>query len=182
MELTVAYIFSQIFTVLLYITLALSYYVKNRKTILILNFLGLIFNIIAYILLNAWSGLAMCIIALIRNTIFLVDENKNGKRDEINKFDIIVLIVLYIISIISAVFTYEGFFSLFSVFATMIYTYSVWQKKVIIYKFCGIPVGIAWIIYNAYVMSIFGIILESILLVASTVGYMLDIKKRKTEE
>ncbi len=90
----------------------------------------------------------MCVVALIRNIIFLLDEKKNGKREKINKMDIIVLIILYIISIISAIFTYEGFFSLLSVFATMLYTFSVWQKKTNIYKLLGIPIGILWVLYK----------------------------------
>lgn len=177
MELTVTYIVSQIFTILTYVLLGLTYHAKNRKTVLIISFLSLIANGIAYILLEAYTGLAMCIVALVRNIIFLIDEKKNGKTEEITKKDIIILIVLYLISIISAIFTYDGFLSLLSVFATMLYTFSVWQKKTIIYKVLGIPIGILWILYNIYVMSIFGIILEFILLICSTSGYILERKK-----
>ena len=179
MELTVNYVLSQVFTILMYALLGLTYYAKDRKKVLILNFISVIANGIAYVFLSAWSGLAMCILALIRNIIFLVDEKKNGKRDKINKFDIIILLVLCFISIISAILTYEGFLSLLSIFATMLYTVSVWQKKTNIYKLLGIPVGILWILYNIYIMSIFGIILESILLICSSTGYILEIKKNK---
>lgn len=170
------YIISQVFTILMYGLLAITYYVKNRKTVLVISFLSLIANAIAYILLKAYSGLAMCVIALIRNIYFLMDEKKNGKQDEITKKDIFVLAILYIISIVSAVFTYEGFLSLLSVFATMLYTYSVWQKKTSIYKLCGIPVGILWVAYNLYVKSVFGVILEGILLVSSSIGFWLESK------
>ena len=180
MELTVTYVLSQVFTILMYALLGLTYYAKDRKKVLILSFISVIANGIAYVFLSAWSGLAMCILALIRNIIFLVDEKKNGKRDKINKFDIIILIILCFISIISAILTYEGFLSLLSIFATMLYTVSVWQKKTNIYKLLGIPVGILWILYNIYIMSIFGIILESILLICSSTGYILEIKKNKT--
>ena len=128
MDWSITYIVSQIFTILTYLFLALTYYAKDRKKLLILSFLSISANIIAYILLSAWSGVAMCIIALIRNVIFFVDEKKNGKRETINKIDIIILIILYSISIISAIFTYEGLYGLLSVFAAMLYTFSVWQK------------------------------------------------------
>ena len=179
MELTISYILSQIFIIINYVFLALSYYAKNRKAVLIINFISLIANILSFVFLNAYSGIAMCLLALVRNIIFLFDEKKNGKSDIITKKDIIILIVLYIIAGISAVFTYEGFFSLLSVFATMLYTYSVWQKKTIIYKLMGIPVGILWILYNIYIMSIFGIILESVLLICSISGYIIELKKNK---
>lgn len=175
----ITYILSQVFTIINYALLAISYYAKDRRKVLIISFLSLIANAIAYIFLSAWTGLAMCAVALIRNIIFLIDENKNGKRETNNKTDIIILIILYTISIISAVFTYDGFFSLLSVFATMLYTFSVWQKKTNIYKLLGIPIGILWILYNIYIQSIFGIILETILLICSTTGYILETKKNK---
>lgn len=173
-----SYILSQVFTILMYGLLAITYYLKDRKTILVISFLSIVANAIAYVLLNAYSGLAMCMIALVRNVIFIVDEKKNGKQDKIRTKDIMILGVLYVIAIISAIFTYDGVFSLLSVFATMLYTYSVWQKKVGIYKFCGIPVGILWVLYNVYVKSIFGVILETVLLVNSIIGYKME-KNRK---
>lgn len=169
------YILSQVFTIFMYGLMAITYYMKNRKRILIVSFASLIANMIAYVLLNAWSGLAMCIVAMVRNVIFLVDE----KRDEISRKDIVILVVLYVISGVSAIFTYEGFFSLLSVFATMLYTYSIWQKKTEVYKLCGIPVGILWILYNLYVKSIFGVILEMILLVNSIIGYKIEKRIKK---
>lgn len=175
---TTAYIWSQIFTILMYGLLALTYYAKDRKKVLILSFMSLIANVLAYVLLNAYTGLAMCVVALFRNIYFLIDEKKNGISETIGKKDIIVLIILIIAIIISTVFTYEGFLSLLSVFATTIYTYSVWQKKTLVYKFCGIPVGILWILYNLYIKSIFGVILESILLVSSIGGYILELKNK----
>lgn len=176
---TVAYIWSQIFTILMYVLLAVTYYAKDRKKVLVFSFLSLIANVIAYILLNAYTGIAMCIVALFRNIYFLVDEKKNGISDKIGKKDIIVLIILIIAILISTIFTYEGFLSLLSVFATTIYTYSVWQKKTLVYKFCGIPVSILWILYNLYIKSIFGVILESILLISSIIGYILELKANK---
>lgn len=175
----VTYIVSQVFTILMYVLLAITYYVKNRKTVLIISFLSLIANAIAYILLNAYTGLAMCIVALVRNIYFLMDERKFGKRDEITKKDVGVLIIIYLAIVISTLFTYEGFLSLLSVFATMLYTYSVWQKKTSVYKLCGIPVGILWVLYNLYVKSVFGVILEGALLVCSIIGYWLEIKKNE---
>lgn len=182
MELTVNYVVSQIFTIIMYALLSLTYYLKDRKSILIVSFLSMIANGIAYFLLHAWSGLLMCIIAVVRNIVFIIDENKNGKKDKMAKLDIVVLILVYIACIISAVFTYEGVLSLLSVFATMVYTYSVCQKDTKIYKLLGIPVGILWVIYNAYVKSIFGIILEGILLICSISGYIIEKKNIKRKE
>lgn len=179
MELTGAYILSQVFTIIMYALLGISYYAKDRKNILILSFLSLIANALAYVLLEAYTGLAMCVVAFFRNIVFLVDEKKNGIRDKINRKDVVWLIIFYVLIIASTVFTYDGLLSLLSVIATMIYTYSVWQKKTEVYKFLGIPVGILWVAYNTYVRSVFGVILESILLICSITGYILEKRKEK---
>ncbi len=85
------YILSQVFIIINYILLALTYYAKDRNKVLILSFSSIVATGMSYIFLNAWSGLAMCVIALIRNIIFLLDEKKNGKRDTIDKKDIFIL-------------------------------------------------------------------------------------------
>jgi hypothetical protein len=178
MELTPIYIASQVFIIISYIFLALTYFLKNRKAILTIGFLMIIFTGLSYLCLKAWTGLAMVGVALIRNIIFLTDEKK-GKGDTITKKDIIILIILYLISGISAIYAYNGFLSLLSVFATCTYTYSVWQKKTLIYKMLGIPTSLLWILYNIFIMSLFGIILESILLVFEITGFYMEWKKPK---
>jgi len=179
MELTITYILSQVLIIINSILLMITYQLKTRKSILIVSFFALFAAAGSYIFLSAWSGLAMIIVAIIRNLIFLIDEKKNGKSDVITKKDIIVLVILYIISIISAIFTYEGFWSLMSVFATMLYTYSVWQKKTRTYKILGIIVEITWIIYNIYIFSIFGIIVEIMLLISAIIGCIQEHKKKE---
>ena len=170
MELTVTYVISQIFVIINRLFLVASYQLKNRRNILIVSFLALLANGVVYLLLSAWSGLAMVFVAMVRNIIFMIDEKKNGKSDKTTKKDIIILIILYIISIISAIFTYEGILSMMSVIATMLYTYSVWQKKTNVYKILGIIIDIVWIIYNIYICSIMGIILNISLLVSASIG------------
>ena len=72
MEITIQYIISQIFTIISYIFLALTYQVKNRKTVITFNLLAQVSFIVAYILLGAWSGLAMVFVAIVRNVIFII--------------------------------------------------------------------------------------------------------------
>lgn len=177
MELTATYIVSQVFAILMYVLLASTYYLKNRKTVLTINILAMVAQAISFICLKAYTGLAMDIVAIIRNIIFMIDEKKNGKSEQNTKKDIIILAVLYVITILLSVFTYNGLPSLFSVLGTFLYTYSVWQKNTNTYKLLGIPTSISWIAYNIYIKSIFGGILESIVLICSGIGYLLAKKK-----
>lgn len=175
---TATYILSQVFIILYYIFLIMTYQSKSRRNILIFNFCALVATGISYIFLSAYSGLAMVIVAIIRNAIFIIDEKKNGKSDRNGIKDYIILAILYSISIIFAIFTYNGILSMVSVIATMLYTYSVWQKNTKVYKLLGIPIGIMWIIYNIYIFSIFGIILEVVLAISSIIGYIRENKRR----
>jgi hypothetical protein len=127
---------------------------------------------LSYIFLSAYSGLAMVGVAIIRNIIFIIDEKKNGKSNKNSAKDYVILAILYIISIAFAIITYNGILSMMSVAATMLYTFSVWQKNTKVYKLLGMPIEAIWIIYNVYIFSIFGIILESVLAVSTIVGYL----------
>jgi len=179
MEFTFTYILSQILTILMYILLAITYQIKNRKYILALSIFSQVLQGGAYLLLNAYTALAMCIIAVIRDTISIIDDNKNGKRDRINKKDIIIFIILNVLIVIATIITWDSWYSLLSAVATMIFTYSIWQKNVKIYKVLGIPVGLLWIIYNFIYKSIFGVILETFLLIASIRGVVTMYRKMK---
>ena len=166
----ITYIFSQIFIIISYILLVFSYQAKNRKNILFFCFASLIATGLSYVLLSAYSGLAMVFVAIIRNIIFIIDEKKNGKKDKNSTKDYIILAFLYLISIAFAILTYNGILSMLSVVATMLYTFSVWQKNTKVYKLLGIPTEAILIIYNIYISSIFGIILESILTITIVIG------------
>lgn len=172
-----AYIFSQVFTIIMYIFLVMTYFAKNKRAIFVISNAAIVANAIAFILLNAWTGLAVCIIDLFRNFYLMWDEKKNGKSKKIKKKDVVFLIIVYIAMALAAIPTYEGFFSLFSIFASAVYAFSIWQKSTLVYKFCGLPVGILWITYNTYIGSFFGIVLESALLIVSIIGFILELKK-----
>jgi len=182
MEITIRYIISQIFTIIGYGLTTSTYHMKRRKTVLILNFLSKFSFTIAYILLGAWSALAMIGVALIRNTIFMIDENKNGKRNNINRIDVIVLIVVYVITIISGIYTYECFWSLLPIFSTLIYTYSICQKNIKTYRLLGIPTELFCVCYSFYIKSIFAIILGIMPLISSIIGYINEVKKEINNE
>ena len=104
---------------------------------------------------------------------FIVGNYLFSKRKEkdINKL-IMVLLMLFILTIL----TYNGILSLMPSIGTLLYTLSVWQNDTKTYKKYGILVSIFWITYHIYVKSLFGIILESILLISVIIGLIKDKK------
>lgn len=171
------YIASQIVTIFVYIFLSLTYCVKNRKVILAFSFLSNFLNSIAFILLGAYTSSAMCAISIFRDVVFIIDQKINGKSDKITKKDCIILAMIYGISIVSIVLTFKGFWTLLYAAGSMLYTYSIWQKNNKIYKFMGIPVTLLVIVDSIYIKSIFGVLLQTVVLICSAVGYFKDNKE-----
>ena len=175
------FIFSQVFVCLCYLFLGLTYVIKKRTLILLFSLAALLFNGLHYSLLGAWAGVGVVCIAVIRNVLFLIQQ-KIKALDKYVIDDWIILIFLLIISAFTAVWTYDGLLSLFSIFASVIYTVSVWQKNIKVYKVLGIISGAINIVYFAFIGSIFGIILESIVCLVTivfTIIFILNERKEK---
>lgn len=186
MQITVAYVISQILAVAEYALLGASYLAKKRRNVVVLDIASMSCGIVAFFLLGADLGMAMSIIILLANFYYLWEESfeKKGrvtkamKQQEQVWRNIVLAIVLLGIGVVT-ILTYDGPLSLLSVAATVIYEISIWQKSTKMYKFLGIPVAICWMAYNGFVLSIFGAICELGMLVAAIVGYTREVKAGK---
>lgn len=166
----------------MYVFLAITYLSKNKRTIIVISGLAVVASMISFVFLNAWTGFAACIVDLFRNFYLLWAEKKYGKSKKITRRDVVFLLVVYLALILVSIPTYDGPLSLFSIIATATYTFSIWQKSTKIYKACGIPVSIFWVTYHAYTRSLFGVILESVLLIVSAIGFGKELKGPKKDK
>lgn len=180
MEITAAYIASQIVTIFVYIFLSLTYCVKSRKLVLGFSFTSNFLNAIAFILLGAYTSSAMCAISILRDIIFIIDEKINGKSNKITKKDVVILALIYGICGIAIACTFKGPLTLLYATGSMLYTFSIWQKNNKLYRFMGIPVTLIVIIDSIVIKSIFGVILQCVVLITSTIGFFSH--KEKKEE
>ena len=179
MEITTQYILSQIITIFVYLFLASTYCVKNRKLVLAFSFASNFLNAVAFILLGAYTSSAMCGISIFRDIIFIIDEKINGKSDKITKKDVAILLLIYGISIISIAITFKGFSTLMYAVATMLYTFSIWQKNNKVYRFLGIPCTFLGICDAIIIKSIFGAILQGIVMITSIAGVISNSENKK---
>lgn len=177
MEITTQYILSQIVTIFVYIFLGSTYCIKNRKLILAFSFLSNFLNAIAFVLLGAYTSSIMCTISILRDVIFMIDQKINRKSNKITKKDILILAFLYGISIISIIVTFKGVLTLLYAVGSMLYTYSIWQKNNKVYRFLGIVVTVLVICDSIYIKSIFGIILQGVVLITSIIGYISAVRE-----
>lgn len=180
MEITVIYIISQIITVAYFAILSLSYLLKDRKKILIANFVAHTGQTTAMAMLNGYTGAAMSLIMILRDLTLLMQEIQKSKGKKINnKVDFAILMITILLMVVLTIYTYNGPLSLLSVIATLVTTFALWQKDVKRYKLLGLLAGILWLAYNIFIMSIMGIVLELILTICSIIGYIKDEKMLK---
>lgn len=172
----IIYILSQIFIIISYAFLFITFQDKERKKVLINNLFSQIAMASSYLLLGAYSGAVTSGVSITRNIIFLCSKDINNNK-KITKKEMIILFILLNLSLITGIITYDGIFSLLPVIATMLYTYAIIQKDLLIYKYLEFPIGIMYIIYNIYVSSIFGILLELSLMISSAIGIIRSKKK-----
>ena len=182
MELTASFITSQVLIALFYATLALTYYLEDRRKILIVNMTGIALQGIAFFILGAHTGLAMAIVGVIRNIIFIIDEKKYGKSEKISKKDIVILAIIYVVTVTLALAGYSSLMSLLIVLVSIMFTYSVWQKNIIVYKVLGIPIATCAFLYNLYVGAVVGIVAEGVIIVAATIGLILSLVKLRKKK
>ena len=178
-EFTTQYIASQIVTIFVYIFLSATYCIKNRKFIIACSFISNFLNAIAFVLLNAYTSALMCCISILRDILFMIDEKINGKSTVITKKDYILLGIIYSLSLISIICTFKGWMSLLYAAGSMLYTYSIWQKDNNVYRFLGIVVTLIVICDSIYIKSVFGVLLQCVVLVTSTAGYISNKKAIK---
>ena len=84
----IAYIISQILVVIYYLVYATTFNLKDKTKILEIGILATIISAISYLLLGAYTGIAMCIVSIIRNIWF------NKSKNNISLITIFVIMIL----------------------------------------------------------------------------------------
>ena len=171
------YILSQIFIIFNYVFLVFSYIQKNYLKVLLHSCLAMVASGLSFLFLGAYTGATMPIIVILANIIFfMVERMKEGRAKKV--FYLSSIILLFLGMSLFTYFTYDTAMSLCPAFGTFLFIVSLWQKNSIVYKLCGILSCVVYVAYNIYFKSLFGSILESMLLIFLLVGMIMDIVKR----
>lgn len=175
---TTEYILSQISVVIATIIFALSYFTKNKKVILALGLVSIVFYMLEYLLLHSYIAVGANFLSLLRTIWFYINDSKNKKEDYVS------LIVSIIAFIVVSIVTYTNPLDIIVLVASIIFTYAIWQQNIFIYRLLSVLASVCWVIYNIYCFTIMGIILEVVLLtikLISSIEYMITKKKTSKE-
>ena len=171
---TFNYVLSQILVIIAIGLYAFTFLLKTKKNILIFGLIGVVLNTISFVLLGAYTGAVVNLVAMVRSLWFFIEE-KRGKRTWVS------LTVVMILIIVATVFTYQNLIDLLPLIAGLTYAYTCWQKNVVLYRWSGVLVSVIYIVYDIYFKSIFGVVSESFAITCAVVGLIMGfIKNKKT--
>ena len=169
--LTWQYILSQVFVVLAMIFMGVTFLIKNKSKILFFSSLSVLCFALEFLFLGSFTGLIVNLVSVFRGIWFFINEKKSKSNDWVS------LIAISLLLIIAGCFAAKIWLDYFAIVATILYTYSIWQKNIKVYRYLAVIGSVFWIAYNIVYLSILGLICEVALLVFETVGIFLLYRK-----
>jgi hypothetical protein len=157
------------------IMFVLSYQFKTRKKIIFFNGASRVLYVLQYVLLFAFEGAVMDVVALI---VTVLAERKDTKLLSKHKKLLIIICNLFIVGV--GLLLYKNIFSLLPIFGVLFETGALWFKKekhIRILSFFGAPF---WFAYNL-VCGAYGSLIGNVMTMVS-IGlaiFRYDIKKGK---
>lgn len=139
--------------------LILSNFGKSTKQILFLQTISFFFKTLHYYLLGGISGFLTSLISIIRNIIFY--------KIKESKIWIVFFIIIYIII---GIITLKSIYALLPVFATIIYTLIINYNNPKYLRYGIFITSLTWLIYNIYIISYSGIIIQIIMLISNIIA------------
>ena len=171
------YIAAQIVGILAVVTFLLSYQLKKRKNIILVNATSSVLYVLQYIMLGAFEGAVLDVLS----TLSTVAAHNKDKKP-IKNHTKLALICMNALIFIAGMSLYENIFSLFPIAGAILQTSALWitkEKSIRLVSFFGAP---CWLVYNL-TSHAYGSALGSVLCMIS-IGiaiYRYDICKKKVE-
>lgn len=169
------YILSQVFVIVGIALYAITFLLKTKKSVLIVGLMGVMLNTISFVLLGAYTGALVNVVAMVRSIWFFYEEKK-GKRTWVSLITVMVLIVM------ATIFTYGNMIDLLPLVAGLAYAFACWQKNIKLYRWLGILVSVIYILYDIFFNSIFGVVSELIAIICAVIGLVLGRIKKKNND
>ena len=145
--------------------ISLTTYHKRTKSSILKNSLMVNFlKLIHYILLDAYSGFFVKIMAIIRDLFVMLKEKYKVLNNNILFF---IFIIVYILI---AIISYENLISLLPILAAVTYMFVLWYKEEIKIKKVALFGYFCWLIYNFYILSIPGVLSNIVSIISVSIA------------
>lgn len=141
---------------------------KDHFKILKFQNLANMFYMIQYTLLGAYPASCMNLISMLRGIVFFNDE-KNNRKTSLN-----ILILFFIVIVLAGLLAFQNIYSLIPIIITLLYSYSLWQKNLTIFRVIFVLAASGWFVYNLLVgayVTLIGNIFEFTFGIVSIIKY-----------
>ena len=156
----------------------LAFQCKRHSRVIAFRNLNMLFFAGQYILLGAYTGMAMNVVGMIRNTIFSVQV----KRGVSTRISIAVFCAIFFLA---GLLTWEGPKSILLILAKLISTAAYGNKNLLVVRLLVLFTSSSWLVYNLFVGSYAGMLCEVLTLLSILIAlwrYHLPRKSRRAEE
>lgn len=147
--------FIQLIGLVAWLLLVASYYRKDTNKILVFQTIGTSLFCLHYFLLDAYSGLFICLFEVLRDFLYY----KTDWDDNIYRWSIPIYIVFGIV-------TYTGIVELLPIASSLLDGYSLTKKRKIVVIGAVISYTL-WVIYDIFVMSYSGALTDGLVVVSN---------------
>ena len=155
MDATLKIILANVFDVIAWILLVISFWKNKDNKLLWLQLLANVFFLLNYLFLDAYTGLWVVFFEMFRDYLYI-------KLDDDKKTFYFSLPIYAIIGITS----FDGFLSLFSIGASLNDGYSlIYHGKRVVWL--GILTYVMWLIYDVYCDSFVNAVAEAIVIISN---------------
>lgn len=170
---TLIYIIGQIFGIIAVILGFVTYQVRTQKKLLFVQILTTLVFVIHYLLIGAVSGMALNMVAMVRNIVYSRRDLKifSGKG-----WPATFAVIMGIMGLLS----WQGWYSVFVVLGLVINSLCMAFKDPQKIRKSILVTSPLVLIYDAFALSVGGMIYESVAIVSALVG-ILRFRKEKTE-
>ena len=135
----------------------LAFQCKKHHRVIAYRNMNMLFFAIQYILLGAWTGMAMNIIGLIRNELFSFQvKHQRSTRGSIGVFCAVFFV--------AGILTWEGPKSILLICAKLISTVAYGNKNLLVVRLLVLLTSSSWLVYNVFVGSRADVICEMLTL------------------
>lgn len=150
-----------------------SYQMKTQKKIVLIQIVSCSFFALHFLMLGAYTGALMNLIAAIRSVVFA---NKDKKWGRSNWW----IVFFSLVCVVAVGFTWEGTLSLMPM-AGMVLTSVAWGiEKASLVRLISLPSSPLWIVYNFICGSTAGVLTEVFVMISIiTAMIRLDLPKKK---
>lgn len=171
----IVYIIGQLLGIVAIALGFLSYQMKSRDKLVFVQFATAVCFVLHYLMIGAYSGMALNVISVIRNLTYY----QLGRKGPVKRYwAVIFSVVMGIVGIVS----WQSWYSVFAVLGLIINSYCMSFSDPQSIRKSILVTSPMVLLYDCFVLSIGGIVYESVAIVSAVVGVCRYAKEKARKE